>query len=101
MDGSAWDTVLKAFNTAFRDHPFYSVRAGELQRWIESGAYARIVGGDYKRRADVKPGEGLGDDMKEASTYYGDQAKAAMGKVGDTFNRAKSAFSDAFKGGAR
>jgi hypothetical protein len=77
------------------------VRAGELQRWIESGAYQRVLAGEYRRRADVKPGEGLGDDMKEASTYYGDQAKAAMDKVGDTLNRARSAFADAFKGGAR
>jgi Zn-dependent protease with chaperone function len=101
IEGSAWDTVLKAFNTAFRDHPFYTVRAGELQRWIDSGAYARVLSGDYKRRADVKPGDGLGEDVKEASTYYGDKAKAAMDKVGDSFGRAKSAFSDAFKGGAR
>jgi len=100
-DGSAWDTVLKALNTAFREHPFATVRAGELQRWVESGAYAKILAGDYVRRADVKPGQGFQEDVKEASTYYADQAKAAMGKVGDTVSRAKSAFSDAFKGGAR
>ncbi|MFN0100384.1 MAG: M48 family metallopeptidase [Gemmatimonadaceae bacterium] len=100
-DGSAWDTVLKALNTAFREHPFATVRAGELQRWVDSGAYAKILAGDYVRRADVKPGQGFKDDMKEASTYYADQAKAAMDKVGDTVSRAKSAFSDAFKGGAR
>lgn len=100
-DGSAWDTVLKALNTAFREHPFFTVRAGELQRWVDSGAYGRILAGEYTRRADAKPGEHLGDDMKEASTYYADQAKAAMGKVGDSLGRAKSAFSDAFKGGSR
>lgn len=100
-EGSAWDTVLKAFNTAFREHPFFTVRAGELQRWVEGGAYAKVLAGDYVRRADVKPGEGLGDDMKEASNYYADQAKAAMGKVGDTLGRAKDAFTDAFKGAAR
>ncbi|MCL4212296.1 MAG: M48 family metalloprotease [Gemmatimonadales bacterium] len=100
-DGSAWDTVLKIFNTAFREHPFFTVRAGELQRWMASGAYERILAGEYTRRADVKPGEHLGDDVKEASGYYTDQAKAAMGKVGDTLGRAKDAFTDAFKGAAR
>lgn len=100
-DGSAWDTVLKLFNTAFREHPFFTVRAGELQRWMASGAYERILAGEYTRRADVKPGEHLGDDVKEASGYYTDQAKAAMGKVGDTLGRAKDAFTDAFKGAAR
>lgn len=100
-DGSAWDTVLKAINTAFREHPFFTVRAGELQRWIESGAYQRIVAGEYRRRADVKPGDGLGEDVKEASNYYADQARAAMDKVGETIGRAKEAFTDAFKGAAR
>jgi hypothetical protein len=101
VDGSAWDTVLKVVNTAFREHPFYTVRAGELQRWIAAGAYPRILAGEYVRRADVKPGDHLGDDMKAAGNYYADQAKAAMGKVGDTIGKAKTAFSEAFKGGAR
>jgi len=100
-DDSTWDTVLKAVNTAFREHPFATVRAGELQRWAETGAYQRILAGEYTRRADAKPADHLGDDMKEASTYYADQAKAAMGKMGDSLGRAKSAFSDAFKGGSR
>lgn len=100
-DGNAWDTMIKALNTAFQEHPFFTVRAGELQRWTETGAYARIIAGEYKRRADVKPGEGLGDDMKEASTYYADQAKAAASKVTDSLGRARTAFTDAFKGGAR
>ena len=100
-DGNAWDTVIKALNTAFQEHPFFTVRAGELQRWTESGAYARIIAGEYTRRADVKPGAGLGDDMKEASSYYADQAKAAASKVTDSLDRARAAFTDAFKGGAR
>lgn len=101
LEGNAWDSVLKTINTVFREHPFFTVRAGELQRWVESGAYARVLAGDYKRRADVKPGEGLGEDVKEATNYYADQAKAAMDKVGDSLGRAKDAFADAFKGGSR
>ncbi len=100
-DDSAWDAILKALNTAFQEHPFYTVRAGELQRWVDSGAYARVIAGEYVRRADVKPGQGLGDDMKEASSYYADKAKAAASKVTDSLGRARSAFSDAFKGGSR
>ncbi len=100
-DDTAWDTVLKAINTAFREHPFFTVRAGDLLRWIESGAYARVLAGDYLRRADVKPGERVGSDVQEATRYYADQAKAAMDKVGDSLGRAKDAFADAFKGGSR
>jgi Zn-dependent protease with chaperone function len=101
MDESAWDTVLKAINTAFREHPFFTIRAGELQRWTTSGEYARILAGEYVKRADVKPGERLGEDIKQGASYYGEQAKAAVERVSETFTRAKDAFTDAMKGGAR
>lgn len=99
IDDTAWDTALKAFNTAFREHPFFTVRAGELQRWTADGAYARTMAGEYIHRADVKPGEGVGDDLRKGSAYYADQARATMDKVGESLARAKTAFSDAFKGG--
>ena len=101
VDDSAWDTVLKAINTAFRQHPFFTVRAGELQRWTASGDYARILAGEYVKRASVKPGDGLGDDIKRGASYYGDQAMAAVEKLGETAKRAKDAFTDAMKGGSR
>src|ERR687893_702234 len=46
----AMDLVWKVINTAFRDHPFATVRAAELNRWVKSGEYQRIVDGDYPRR---------------------------------------------------
>jgi hypothetical protein len=49
----------------------------------------------------VKRGDGLGDDIKRGSDYYTDQAKAAMDKVGESFSKARNAFTDAMKGGAR
>jgi hypothetical protein len=75
-DDSAWDTVLKAINTAFREHPFFTIRAGELQRWTADGSYAKILAGEYIRRADVKRGDGLGDDIKRGSDYYTDHVAA-------------------------
>jgi Zn-dependent protease with chaperone function len=100
-DDSAWDTVLKAINTAFREHPFFTIRAGELQRWTADGSYAKVLAGEYVKRADVKRGEGLGDDLKRGASYYGDQAKAAVDKLSETAKRAKDAFTDAMKGAAR
>jgi Zn-dependent protease with chaperone function len=90
-EGTAWDTVLKVLNTAFRDHPFHTVRAAELQRWVQSGEYGRIVDGDYPRRG----GEGqrpLGDDYADAAGYYGQQARDAFGQLTGMFDRARSAF---------
>jgi Zn-dependent protease with chaperone function len=93
--GNAWDAVLKALNTAFRDHPFATVRAAELERWIGAGDYRRILDGDYRRRGTAGPG--LGEDVAEAAGYYGDQFKQAMSGVTETLERAKKAFEDAFR----
>lgn len=95
-EGDGWDTVFKVMNTALRQHPFHTVRVGELQRWVQSGAYAAVLEGNYIRRG----GEGarpLGDDVREASDYYTSQARAAVDAVGDVVNRAADAFRDAFR----
>ena len=100
--GDAWDRVLQILNTVMRDHPFATVRAGELQRWIDAGGYDAIMRGEYAKRADVKAnGADHRRDFDEASRYYGDQAKAAAGKLADVVGRAKDAFEDAFRGASR
>jgi Zn-dependent protease with chaperone function len=50
--GGARDTVLRVLNTALRDHPFNTVRAGELQRWVRDGGYGVILAGEYDRRGE-------------------------------------------------
>lgn len=97
-EGGAWDAVLKLLNTAFRDHPFGTVRAAELQRWVESGAYDRIVSGDYPRRGDAGA-TSFGDDVVDATGYYGDQVRDFASRVEDSLRRAGDAFSDAFRDG--
>ena len=96
VGGSAWDNVIKALNTALREHPFHTVRAGELNRWQQSGAYATIVSGDYIRRGSEAE-RPLRDDLRDAKDYYADKAKAAAETVGDVITRAADAFRDAFK----
>jgi Zn-dependent protease with chaperone function len=91
-----WDKVLKIVNTAFREHPFHTVRAGELERWRTSGAYDAILAGTYVRRGDVAPG--LSDDYAEAASYYSAKARVAADGVADALRRAREAFSDAFRG---
>ncbi len=94
--GSGWDSVLKALNTVLREHPLHTVRVAELHRWEQSGAYASIVAGAYTTRGarDARP---LGDDVRDATDYYADQARAAAESVEDVLNRAADAFRDAFR----
>lgn len=99
--GDAWDKVLQVMNTVMREHPFNTVRAGELQRWIATGRYDEILAGTYTRRADVATSSDLGADMRSATDFYADQAKQAAGEALNVLNRAKDAFTDAFKGATR
>lgn len=95
-EDGAWDNVLKLLNTAFRDHPFGTVRAGELQRWVASGAYADIIGGNYPRR-DGTGSRPLSDDMADAADYYGQQVRTVVTQLGDSLDRAADAVADAFR----
>jgi Zn-dependent protease with chaperone function len=101
IDGNTWDKVLKVVNTAFRDHPFATVRAAELQRFVDDGHYARILGGEYVRRGQEPP-EQARNDFKEAAEHYSEKARDAVNTVADSvaeaMARARDAFSDAFKG---
>ena len=94
--GTAWEGVWKILNTAFRDHPFNTVRAAELQRWITSGEYDRILAGTYLRRGDegTKP---LGDDFVDAAGYYGQQTRDITNQAVDAIKQARDRFSDAFR----
>jgi Zn-dependent protease with chaperone function len=100
-EGGAWDTVMKVLNTVFREHPFHTVRAAEVQRWIDGGTYAKILEGDYPKRGDPATQKPLEADLADAADYYGDQARAAVGKLTDVLGRARSAFDDAFRGSRR
>lgn len=98
-EGDLADKVWQVINTAFRTHPFGTVRAAELQRWVDAGEYDKILGGDYRRRGDAASPP-LGDDLVDAAGYYGDQARDAMDTIQGVLARARSAFDDAFKSGS-
>ncbi len=97
VDTNAWDTILKILASALRDHPFATLRAAELQRWVARGEYQAILAGNYIRRG----GEGdrpLSDDYVDAAGYYGERTRDAVNSLGGMFDRARGAFSDAFRG---
>lgn len=95
--GNAWDSALKIFNTVFRDHPFNTVRAAELQRWGSSEAYAQILRGEYPRRGE-QGDQPLTDDYAAAAGYYGARARAVASEIGQMAERARDAFGQAFRG---
>jgi Zn-dependent protease with chaperone function len=95
VGGGALDTIFRVLNVAWATHPFNTVRAAELQRWMQSGAYDRIVNGDYPRRGENdRP---LRDDYAEAAGYYRNEAQTAVDQVKDALRGARDAFSNAYR----
>ena len=94
--GDLADRVWQVINTAFRTHPFGTVRAAEIKRWMDSGEYEKILNGDYRRRGDAAQ-PGLAEDVTDAAVYYRDQAKEAFDALAGVVGRARDAFSSAFR----
>ena len=93
--GGALDAIFRVLNVAMRTHPFNTVRAAELQRWIATGAYDRIVNGDYPRRGDNN--RPLSDDYAEAAGYYRNEAQSAVETMKDALRGARDAFNNAYR----
>ena len=95
--GGAMDRVFKILNTIFTTHPFNTLRAAELQRWIEGGHYDRILRGEYTKRGPDAAERPIAPDVDEARDYYYKEAKAVVNDVVDSAKKAAQAFSEAFK----
>jgi Zn-dependent protease with chaperone function len=100
--GDAADAIAKVFNTIWMTHPFHTLRAAELQRWVEGGDYDRVLRGEYPRRGTQDEQRPIADDFAEAGKYYGDQMRDTMDSVADVARKARDAFTSAFtKGGSK
>lgn len=95
--GGAIDRIFKILGVLMRTHPFNTVRAAELQRWVEAGDYDRILRGEYTRRGTEAENRPLDKDLDDARDHYMKEAKAVVNDVVDTAKRAAQAFSDAMK----
>jgi Zn-dependent protease with chaperone function len=95
--GDTLDTMFKVMNTTFRTHPFNTVRAAELQRWIQSGAYDRIRRGEYPRRSEQRE-RPLTDDYTAAAGCYEKEARGAVDQVSSLFRNARDAVTEALRG---
>ena len=69
--GDIRDSIHKIGMTAWNSHPVPVARAAELQAWIDSGEYARIIGGDYPRSDDDRDAR-VTEDIKAAAASYRD-----------------------------
>jgi hypothetical protein len=91
------DVVYKLLSTLALTHPMHTVRAAELQRWVSSGEYDRIVRGEYVRRGSAADDRAWKDDMAAAGSYYAGEAKELAGQLANAARRAADRAREAFK----
>ena len=75
--GDLRDSFLKLGMTAYSSHPVPVARAADLRKWIDSGEYARILGGDYPRR-DGDGNASISDDVKAAASSYREEFNSSQ-----------------------
>jgi Zn-dependent protease with chaperone function len=99
--GDLADQVFKVLGILGVSHPFPVLRVAELRDWYESGAYDRILRGEYKRRGDEEPP--YREDLAAAARAYAAGAKEtfgqAAGQAADAARRVVESFRTGF--GAR
>ena len=96
--GDLLDSVYKVLNAIGATHPFSVVRVAELRDWVDSGAYEKIMAGDYPRRSDedLKP---YREDLAEAMKGYTDAAQEIFDEVDAAVDKLKTRFTDAWRRG--
>lgn len=80
--GDMRESILKLLIVENTTHPFAVVRAKELRRWVDSGAYTAILSGAYPRREEDAAAD-MTEAAREAARSYTDQ----FGNLQDAFGR--------------
>ncbi len=91
------DSVFKVLNLLGTTHPFYVLRVSEIRSWIESGAYDRVLRGEYVRRAD--PETPYADDLGEAASAYRQDAKEFMDDLASAARKMRDSIFENLRGG--
>lgn len=95
--GDLADQVFKVLNVLALTHPAPVLRAAEMRTWFESGAYERIVAGEFRRRGE--PETAYAEDVAAAASSYRDGARATFTHAQDAARRVMDSFRQGF--GAR
>ena len=91
------DVIYKLLSTLALTHPMHTVRAAELQRWMATGEYDRILRGEYTRRGAETRQRPLKEDVAAAGAYYAGEARELATQVADVAKRAAVSAREAFR----
>jgi len=83
---SSWDRLNRTRSELALTHAYPVRRVRELMSWVQSGAYDRIVGGEYLRRDQDHPGARA--EAGDAVDFYTERFRGAFRDAGDSVARA-------------
>ncbi len=90
--GDVADSVHKFLNILGQSHPFPVLRINELNKWIKSGAYDKIISGNYMMRGEEK--DDVFDDMNDAAKQYENDFNTSNDPFKDVVNQITNGFDD-------
>ncbi|SHJ11078.1 Zn-dependent protease with chaperone function [Tessaracoccus bendigoensis DSM 12906] len=68
------DSIAKLILVDASTHPMNVVRASEIRKWVDSGAYARILSGEYPRRDGDRDAK-ISEEASAAADAYATEFK--------------------------
>ncbi|HEX6926862.1 MAG TPA: M48 family metallopeptidase [Longimicrobiaceae bacterium] len=92
--GDLADQIFKVLNLLGTDHPFPVLRVAELRDWFESGAYERILGGEYIRRGEANTP--YTEDLQAAAHAYAEDARQGFQAASEAAKRVVDSFRTGF-----
>lgn len=92
--GDLADQVFKVLNVLALTHPAPVIRVAEMRNWFESGAYERVLAGEYRRRGEPEPS--YAEDLAAAAASYRESARDAFGNAQQAARRVMDSFRQGF-----
>jgi Zn-dependent protease with chaperone function len=88
---SPFDRLSRLLSDMSLTHPMSVQRVHELIEWVHSGAYDRIVDGEYQRRDEPTS---VRDEASDAVTHYSERLRESFKDLGDSVEDAARQLSD-------
>lgn len=85
--GNVVDSVFKLLNLVGQSHPFPVLRLTELKQWVDSGAYGKILAGEYIHR-DTTDSSSVKDDLRDAANKYKEDFNNSKDPLAETLRNA-------------
>jgi Zn-dependent protease with chaperone function len=87
-----WEKLSRFRIELLQTHPFAVRRVSELMKWVRSGEYDRIVGGEFRKRSDpVDPR----DEGGAAAEFYAERFRSIFREFGEGVSKAGDKAADA------